>query len=157
MRALVAFFSASGVTKRVAERLAAVIGADLREIEPTERYTDADLNWMDRRSRSSLEMKDPACRPAIEDTGDLSSYDLLFVGFPVWWYREPSVIDTFLESHDLTGKRIVLFATSGGSGIDGAVKNVRSLSSSSNVVGGKRLSARATDADLARFAAEYLG
>ena len=156
MRALVVFFSASGVTKLVAERLAAVIGADLREIEPTERYTDADLNWMDRRSRSSLEMKDPTCRPAIEDTGDLSAYDLLFVGFPVWWYREPSVIDTFLESHDLTGKRIVLFATSGGSGIDGAVKNVRTLSTSPNVVGGKRLSSHETDAALARFAAEYL-
>ena len=155
MRALVTFFSASGVTKRVAERLAAVIGADLCEIEPTERYTDADLNWMDRRSRSSLEMKDPACRPAIEDTGDLAAYDLLFVGFPVWWYREPSVIDTFLESHDLTGKRIVLFATSGGSGIDGAVKNVRTLSTFPNVVGGKRLSASETDSALARFAEEY--
>ena len=155
MRALVTFFSASGVTKLVAERLAAVIGADLCEIEPTERYTDADLNWMDRRSRSSLEMKDPTCRPAIKDTGDLSAYDLLFVGFPVWWYREPSVIDTFLESHDLTGKRIVLFATSGGSGIDGAVKNVRSLSSSPNVVGGKRLSSHETDSALARFAEEY--
>ena len=155
MKALVTFFSASGVTKRVAERLAAVIGADLREIEPTERYTDADLNWMDKHSRSSVEMKDLACRPPIKDAGDLSTYDLLFVGFPVWWYREPSVIDTFLERADVAGRRIVLFATSGGSGIDGAVKNVRSLSSSPNVVGGKRLSARATDADLARFAEEY--
>ena len=157
MKVLVAFFSASGVTKRVAERLAKAIGADRREIVPTERYTDADLGWTDRRSRSSVEMKDLACRPPIEDTGDLSAYDLLFVGFPVWWYREPSVIDTFLERADVAGRRIVLFATSGGSGIDGAVKNVRTLATAPHVLGGRRLSANADDAALARFAAEYLG
>ena len=102
-KALVAYFSASGVTKRLSENLAKAIGADLFEIIPEELYTEADLNWKDKNSRSTVEMKDRACRPAIASRiDDISQYDVVFVGFPVWWYREPSIIDTFAESYYLS-------------------------------------------------------
>ncbi|MBO4667915.1 MAG: flavodoxin [Bacilli bacterium] len=148
MKELVTYFSASGVTKNLAKRIASVLGADLKEIEPVERYTDADLNWMDKKSRSSVEMKDLSSRPEIKDMGDLSNYDCIYVGFPVWWYREPSIIDTFLESYDFSGKKIVLFATSGGSGINGAIKNCKTLKGNLNIVDGKRLSSSASDDEL---------
>ena len=116
-RTLVAYFSASGTTKRAAERLARSIGSDLYEIRPAVAYTQADLNWMDKKSRSSLEMKDPACRPALADRdAAVEQYDRIFLGFPIWWYTAPSIIHTFLESYDFSGKTIILFATSGGSG-----------------------------------------
>ena len=116
-KALVAYFSASGRTAKVAEKLAAAMGADSYEIKPEVKYTKADLNWMDKKSRSSVEMNDKSFRPAII-TGDVdvSGYDTIFLGFPIWWYVAPTVINTFLEAYDFTGKKIVLFATAGGSG-----------------------------------------
>jgi len=117
-RKLVAYFSASGITAKVAEILADTIGADLFAIEPKVPYTKADLDWMDKNSRSTLEMKDPASRPEIAKVRDnMEEYDTVFVGFPIWWYVAPTIINTFLESYDLTGKTIIPFATSGGSGM----------------------------------------
>ena len=115
---LVAYFSASGVTAKVAERLSESIGADLHEITPKVRYTDADLDWRVKTSRSSIEMSNPASRPEIERIRDnMKDYDTIYLGFPIWWYIAPTIINTFLESYDLTGKTIVPFATSGGSGM----------------------------------------
>lgn len=114
---LVAYFSATGTTKRAALALAEAAGADIYEIKPAVPYTAADLDWMDKNSRSSVEMRDPYSRPEISGSVDVSGYDVIFVGFPIWWYVAPTIINTFLESHDLTGKIIVPFATSGGSGM----------------------------------------
>ncbi len=115
---LVAYFSASGVTKRAASLLAKAANADLFEIQPKTPYKAADLDWRNKESRSSLEMNDPASRPEIKSrVDDLSDYDTIFLGFPVWWYTAPTIIKTFLEAHDFSGREIVLFATSGGSGL----------------------------------------
>ena len=123
---LIAYFSASGVTAQAAREIAQATGGDLYEIVPAQPYTQADLNWMDKKSRSSVEMNDPACRPAIAGGPvDLAQYDTVFVGFPIWWYVEPRIVDTFLESCDLSGKALIPFATSGGSGIEGAEKSLR--------------------------------
>lgn len=114
---LVAYFSAGGVTKRAAEALAQTAGADLYEIAPAIPYQREDLDWMNPKSRSTVEMKDPASRPAIATkVSGMSDYDVIYVGFPIWWYVAPTIINTFLESYDLSGKTVVLFATSGGSG-----------------------------------------
>lgn len=124
-KTLVAYFSASGVTARVAKEMADAVGADLYEIRPQQPYTSADLDWMDKTSRSTVEMNDPACRPAIaEPVQDMGQYDTVFVGFPVWWYVEPRIVDTFLESYDFSGKTMIPFATSGGSGIAKAEKSM---------------------------------
>ncbi len=156
-KALVAYFSASGVTKRLAERLADAIGADLFEIVPEQVYTDADLNWQDQKSRSSVEMKDRACRPAIASKVDnMAQYDVVFVGFPVWWYREPSIIDTFAESYEFGGKTIVPFATSGSSGIGDSGRNIGELAKGSKAEAGKRFSANASADELKEWAEEYL-
>ena len=125
-KTLVAYFSASGMTARAAKEIAQAVGADLYEIRPAEPYTEADLNWMDKRSRSTIEMNDPACRPAIaEPTENMEQYDTVFVGFPIWWYVEPQIVDTFLESYDFSGKTLIPFATSGGSGIGKAEKSLQ--------------------------------
>ena len=125
---LVAYFSASGTTKKVAERLAKAAGADLFEIKPTIPYTSADLNWMDKESRSSVEMNDPDSRPEIAETiPDMADYDTVFIEFPIWWYVAPHIIHTFLESYDFTGKTLVPFATSGGSGMGKTVDELRKL------------------------------
>ena len=125
-KTLVAYFSASGVTARAAKEVAAAVGADLYEIRPEQPYTAADLDWMDKRSRSTIEMNDPGCRPAIaEPVEQMEQYDTVFVGFPVWWYVEPRIVDTFLESYDFSGKTLIPFATSGGSGIGKAEKSLR--------------------------------
>ena len=117
-KALVAYFSASGVTKKLAQTLAEAIGADLFEIEPKVPYTRADLNWTDKQSRSTIEMQNPASRPELAGTcKSIADYDTVFVGFPIWWYVAPTIVNTFLESCDLTGKTVVPFATSGGSGM----------------------------------------
>ena len=117
-RKLVAYFSVSGTTAQVAEKLAEAIGADIFAIEPEIPYTQADLNWMDKKARSTVEMNDPNSRPAIDAKRDnMADYDVIFVGFPIWWYVAPTIINTFLESYDLSGKVIVPFATSGGSGM----------------------------------------
>ena len=124
---LVAYFSASGVTAQAAETIAETIGADLYEIRPETPYTPADLDWMNRRSRSSVEMNDPASRPAIaEPAADIEQYDTILVGFPVWWYVEPRIVDTFLESYDFSGMTMIPFATSGGSGIGKAEQSLKS-------------------------------
>lgn len=125
-KALIAYFSASGVTARAAKEMAAATGADLYEIRPAEPYTDADLNWMDKKSRSTIEMNDPACRPAIAGgVQDMAQYDTVLIGFPIWWYVEPRIVDTFLESYDFSGKTLIPFATSGGSGIGKAEKSLQ--------------------------------
>ena len=117
-KVLVAVFSASGVTKRVGQEIARVCGGDFFEIVPAEKYTNADLNYMNSRSRSSVEMNDPSARPAIANrVSDMDSYDTLIIGFPIWWGVAPRIIETFLESYDLSGKTILPFCTSGGSGV----------------------------------------
>ena len=114
---LICYFSCSGVTKGVSEKLADMIDADLFEIEPEDKYTDEDLDWTNKNSRTSVEMNDPDCRPKIVNKlGDISSYEKIIIGFPVWWYKEPSIIDTFIEENNLEGKDIFVFVTSGGSG-----------------------------------------
>ena len=153
-RILVAYFSASGVTAGVARELAAAVKADLFEIVPAQPYTAADLDWRDKKSRSTLEMQDRACRPAIAALPDsMTGYDVVFIGFPVWWYREPSIIDTFLEACDFKGKVIVPFATSGGSGLGDTAANLRALAPGADVRQGRVLSPRATADELARWAA----
>lgn len=125
---LVAYFSASGVTKAAAERLAKAAGADLFEIEPAIPYTNADLDWTNKRSRSSVEMNDPASRPEIaQQLDNLAQYDTIFLGFPIWWYVAPTIINTFLESYDFSNKTIIPFATSGGSGFGKTVDVLKPL------------------------------
>lgn len=137
-RKLVAYFSASGVTAKVAETLSVAIGADLFEIEPKVPYTKADLNWMDKKSRSSIEMNDPASRPAIAGKRDnMDDYATVFVGFPIWWYVAPTIINTFLESYDLTGKTIIPFATSGGSGMGRTNEKLQPSSPNAKLMEGK--------------------
>ena len=123
---LAAYFSASGVTASLARNLASAIGADLFEIKPDVPYTKADLDWTNKKSRSSVEMSDPSSRPAIAAMPeDIDGYDTVFVGFPIWWYVAPTIINTFLEAYDFSGKKIVLFATSGGSGFGNTVKELQ--------------------------------
>ena len=152
-KTLVAFFSASGVTKGAAQRLAGAIGADLYEIKPAVAYTRADLNWMDKKSRSTVEMNDPACRPALADRdADIPSYDRIFLGFPIWWYTAPSIIRTFLESYDFSGKTIVLFATSGGSGLGKTAEDLASSCPGAVIKGGKMLNGRQSESELRQWA-----
>ena len=141
---LVAYFSASGVTKKVAEMIAKAADCDLYEVTPKVPYTTADLNWMDKKSRSSVEMSDKTIRPEIAGADlDVSVYDEILIGFPIWWYVAPTIINTFLESHDFTGKKIILFATSGGSGFGNTVKELQPSAPGAEIVEGKLLN-RAT-------------
>lgn len=138
MSSLVAYFSATGTTARAATRLAQAIGADLFEIVPERPYSAADLNWNDRSSRSSVEMANESCRPAIASLVDnMDDYDTVYVGFPVWWYVEPRIVDTFLEAHDLAGKTVVPFATSGGSGLGQAPQRMAELAPGARVAEGR--------------------
>ena len=131
-KSLVAYFSASGVTAKLAAQLAEVTGADLFEIKPQVPYTDADLNWMDKKSRSSVEMNNPDSRPEIaEKVADMDIYDTIYVGFPIWWYVAPTIINTFLESYDFSGKTVIPFATSGGSGMGKTVDVLKKCCSDS--------------------------
>lgn len=140
MKTLVAYFSASGVTANVAKLLAEAAGADLFEIKSAVPYTNADLNWMDKKSRSTVEMQDKSSRPAIAaPCSNLADYDTIFVGFPIWWYVAPTIINTFLESGDFSGKKIVLFATSGGSGFGKTVANLKDSAPGATIVEGKLL------------------
>ncbi len=154
MNALVVFFSASGVTAKVAQKLADALGTQAYEIKPQKPYTSADLDWRDKLSRSSVEMNDESCRPAIEAMElPLADADTVFVGFPVWWYREPSVIDTFLDTFDLKGKTIVPFATSGSSSIGDSGKHMQSVvGKGANVLEGKRFAAGVSENELAKWA-----
>ena len=134
-KSLVTYFSASGVTKKVAEKLAEAAGADLFEIKPEVAYTEADLNWMDKKSRSSIEMNDKSFRPAIsEKCNNMEDYDVVYIGFPIWWYVAPTIINTFLESYDFSRKTIVLFATSGGSGFGNTVAELKGSVSDTTVI-----------------------
>ncbi len=140
---LVAYFSASGTTKKTAELLAEAAGADLYEITPKVAYTKADLNWMDKKSRSSVEMNDKKSRPEIEDKdANIAEYDEIILGFPIWWYVAPTIVNTFLEKFDFSGKKVVLFATSGGSGFGNTVKELQPSAPNTEIVEGKILNSK---------------
>ena len=156
-KVLVAYFSASGVTKKAAENLAKAASADLFEIVPEQIYTSEDLNWQDKQSRSSVEMNDRSCRPAIASkVEDIYQYSHVFVGFPVWWYREPSIIDTFMESYDWNGITVIPFCTSGGSGLGESGNNMQALGKGAKVIPGKRLSGNTSEAELKDWAYQIL-
>lgn len=153
---LVAYFSASGTTALTAETLAKTVGADLYEIRPAVPYTDADLNWMDKKSRSSVEMNDRSGRPALADTdADIAAYDVVFVGFPIWWYVAPTIINTFLESYDFSGKTIIPFATSGGSGMGKTNEGLEKSCPGAKLMEGKLLN-RVSDAAMKVWAESVL-
>lgn len=154
-KVLVAYFSAGGVTRKVAEELAKVEMADLFEITPETLYTAADLNWRDPQSRSTLEMKDKSCRPAIAgQVENMAQYEAVFIGFPIWWGREPSVVDTFLDAYDFSGKKIVPFCTSGGSGLGETAGRMQEIVGAAAVVEeGKRLGGTVSEADLTTWTA----
>ena len=141
---LVAYFSASGVTAKVADMLADAVGADIHEIQPKVPYTKADLNWMDKKSRSSSEMADKKIRPEIAESNvRIEEYDVVFLGFPIWWYVAPTIINTFLEKYDFSGKKIVLFATSGGSKFGKTVEELKvSVADNVEIIEGKLLNGR---------------
>ena len=137
-KVLVAYFSATGITEKLANTLAKATGGDIFEIKPEKPYTSEDLDWTNTQSRSSVEMRDKHCRPAIASKlEDISAYEVVFVGFPVWWYREPSIVDTFLESYDFSGKTIVPFATSGGSPIGNSANNMKLVAPKSTIPEGE--------------------
>lgn len=155
-RCLVTYFSASGITAKLAESLSDAIGADLFEIVPKVRYTKADLDWRDKASRSTIEMNDPASRPEIESIRDnFADYDVVYVGFPIWWYVAPTIINTFLESHDLTGKTLVPFATSGGSGMGKTNEALLPSCKGAKLVEGKVFKANTSKQDLADWANQF--
>lgn len=155
---LVAYFSATGETARLAGTLARAAQADLYEIRPEHPYTTADLNWHDERSRSSAEMRDEACCPGIAgELPDLTRYDTVFVGFPIWWYTAPRIIQSFLESHDFAGKRVVPFATSGGSGLGRTAEALRASCPSAEVLPGRLLNGGSSDGELKKWAESAIG
>ena len=148
-KTVIAYFSASGSTAKLAQTLASAADAALYEIRPEVPYERQDLNWMDKKSRSTLEMQDPDCRPALADTeAPVAQAEVLFLGFPIWWYREPSLIDSFLDAYDFTGKAVVPFFTSGGSGLGEGQGRIEKLARGARVLPGKRFSARASESEL---------
>ena len=150
---LVAYFSASGTTAKAAKNLAEAAGADLYEIRPAVPYTSADLDWMNKKSRSSVEMNDPSSRPELADKdADVADYDTILLGFPIWWYVAPTIINSFLESYDFTGKKIILFATSGGSGFGKTVQNLAPSCPGAMIKEGKLLNGRLSASDLKEWA-----
>ena len=152
-KTLVAFFSASGTTKRVAEKLAAAAGGDLYEIRPAVPYTGADLDWQDKHSRSSVEMSDPSSRPKLADKdAGIADYDRIFLGFPIWWYTAPAIIRSFLESYDFTSKTIILFATSGGSGLGKTAGELAGICPGAKIVEGRLLNGNPSEAALKQWA-----
>ena len=154
---LVAYFSASGTTKKVAENLAIAATADIYEIKPKTIYTNEDLNWRDKNSRSSIEMKDLNSRPEIiEENLAIETYDTIFLGFPIWWYVAPTIINTFLESYDFSNKKIILFATSGGSGFGRTTENLKnSVSTSTQIIEGKILNYNTNIDELKKWAESF--
>ena len=149
---LVAVFSASGVTRRVGEEIARVSGGDFFEIVPVEKYTKSDLNLTNRKSRSSVEMNDPSCRPEIAvEVKDMDQYDTVIVGFPIWWGEEPRIMDTFVESYDFDGITMIPFCTSGGSGIGRSGQNMADNAGSGNWLDGERFSAGASEEDISSW------
>lgn len=153
---LVAYFSASGTTGNIAKKLAESIGADLYEIKPAVKYTSADLNWNNRSSRSSIEMRDKSSRPELADkNAKISGHDVIFLGFPIWWYVAPTIINTFLESYDFTGKKIILFATSGGSGFGQAVAGLQPSTPGAKIVEGKLFNRSVSPDELKKWAESF--
>lgn len=153
-KALVAYFSATGTTAGRAKKIADAVGADVYEIRPAQPYTDKDLDWHDSGSRTTIEKNDASCRPAMEgDAPDLSGYDTVFIGFPVWWYKEPNIVDTFMDAVDLDGKKVAVFATSGGTGVDGCVDHMRKLHPEAVWLKGKLVNS----GDPAQWAKESVG
>ena len=153
MNALVAYFPATGTTAKAAKALAKATGADLYEIKPAVPYSSADPNWMDKNSRSSVEMKDLHSRPALADTNaPVANHDVIFLGFPVWWYVAPTLLNTFLEAYDFTGKTIVLFATSGGSNLGKSAAGLRPSAPGAKIVDGRMLNGRLNEAELKAWA-----
>ena len=151
---LVAYFSATGSTARLAKTLAAAADADIYEIRPAVPYERRDLNWMDKKSRSTLEMQDKNCRPELADTdAPVDNADVIFLGFPIWWYREPSIIDSFLDAYDFSGKTVVPFLTSGGSDLGEGQGRIENLAKGAKVLRGKRFSARASESELKTWVA----
>lgn len=149
MNALVAYFSATGATAKAARMLADAVGGELYEIKPAVPYTSADLDWTDKRSRSSVEMNEKQSRPALKDTGaPVAGYDVVFLGFPIWWYVAPTIINSFLEAYDFSGKTIVLFATSGGSGLGKSAADLRSSAPGAKIVDGRMLNGRLNEGEL---------
>ena len=156
-KVLVAYFSATGTTAKVAEKLAAATNADLFEIMPETPYTDDDLDWRNKESRSSVEMADKTSRPAISSkVENMADYNLVFVGFPIWWYREPSIIDTFLESYNFESKTIVPFATSGSSGMGDSSEIMQKIVPLAKVVEGKRFSKNVSEEELKEWAQNWV-
>lgn len=154
-KTLVAYFSASGTTAAIAEKLAPIAGADLYEIKPEKKYTDADLDWTNKQSRSTVEMNDKNSRPAIvKDLQDAARYDTIYVGFPIWWYTAPTIINTFLEAYDFSGKTVILFATSGGSTPDKALKELKAKYPKVNFAGAELLNG-ADEGELKAFVTQY--
>ena len=146
---LVTYFSASGVTENIAKKIANALGGTLYEIKPEIEYTDEDLDWTNKKSRSSIEMQDVSCRPLIKKENiNLDDYDIVLVGFPVWWYTTPKVINTFIESMDFTGKILIPFCTSGGSGIEKCERDLKELYPKYNWKKGKRLTGRENEDDI---------
>ena len=143
-KTLVAYFSATGRTAKAAELLADALGADIHEIQPKVPYTKADLNWLNKKSRSSVEMNNKSIRPEITESNvQIAEYDVIFLGFPIWWYVAPTIINTFLESSDFSGKKIILFATSGGSKFGKTVEELKvSVSADTEIIEGKLLNGR---------------
>ena len=153
---LVAYFSASGTTARVAKELAEAAKADLYEIRPETKYTSNDLDWRDKSSRSSVEMADKKSRPKLADkNAKIADYDVIFIGFPIWWYVAPHIINSFLESYDFTGKKVVVFATSGGSGFGNTVKELQPSAPKATIIEGKLLNGRIDKAELAKWAEQF--
>lgn len=151
-KTLVAYFSASGTTKKVAQTIAEAGGYDLHEIRPKEPYTKEDLNWMDKKSRSSVEMNDKTYRPELADkNADIEAYDTIILGFPIWWYVAPTIINTFLESYDFIGKKIVLFATSGGSSFGNTASELEVSVRGADIVEGKILNGKVTTEDIKKW------
>ena len=157
-KTLVAYFSASGVTAKVAAKVAKAANADLYEIKPEVPYTKADLNWMDKKSRSSIEMADKAFRPAMADKdAPVADYDTILLGFPIWWYVAPTIINTFLEAYDFSDKKIILFATSGGSGFGNTVAELKpSISADTQIVEGKVINGIRSDKRIADWVESVL-
>jgi len=152
-KALVAYFSASGVTAKLAQKLASAIGADLHEIKPETSYTKADLDWTNKSSRSTIEMNDKSFRPPIVGkVADMSQYNTIYVGFPIWWYVAPTIINTFLEGYDLTGKTIVPFATSGGSGMGNTNAELKDSCPGAILKEGRRFSPSVSEGELKSWA-----
>ena len=148
-KVLVSYFSASGVTKNVAEQIKNIVNGDLFEIIPTERYTDEDLNWNDKNSRSTLEMNDKSCRPEINGkVNNINDYDTVIIGFPVWWYTAPRIINTFIEENDLSNKKVYVFVTSGGSSFSGSLNDLKNEYSNLNFISGKRFNTNVSSSEV---------